>query len=66
MPRDNAPDDKQGDERPKAGQQQPTRTPGSDMQPDDAGTPASGVRGNAAEPAMKQASKTGNEPGSAA
>lgn len=65
MPRDNAPDDKQGDERPKARPQAP-RTPSSDMQPDDVGTPASGVRGSAAEPAMKQTSKTGGEPESGA
>jgi hypothetical protein len=37
--------------------------PGTDMQPDDAGTAASGNanRGTAAEPAMKQTSKTDAE-----
>lgn len=41
-------------------------TPGTDMQPEDAGTPESGngSRGNAAESAMKQTSKTGQEEGS--
>jgi hypothetical protein len=48
------------------------RTPGTDMQPEDAGTPASGNsvnsvnsgRGTAAEPATKQTSKTQHESGS--
>jgi hypothetical protein len=42
------------------------QTPGTDMQPEDAGTAESGVnsRGNAAEGAMKQTSKTGKETGS--
>ena len=45
------------------------RTPGTDMQPEDAGTPASGNsvnsgRGTAAEPATKQTSKTEHESGS--
>jgi hypothetical protein len=43
------------------------KTPNTDMQPEDAGTPESGSdaggRGNAAETAMKQTSKTGNEKG---
>jgi hypothetical protein len=41
-------------------------TPSTDMQPEDAGTAASGVagRGTAAESAMKQTGKTGNESGS--
>jgi hypothetical protein len=42
------------------------RTPNTDMQPEDAGTPESGNaggRGNAAETAMKQTSKTGQEKG---
>jgi len=42
------------------------KTPNTDMQPEDAGTPESGNeggRGNAAETAMKQTSKTGNEKG---
>lgn len=41
-------------------------TPSTDMQPEDAGTAASGVggRGTAAEGAMKQTSKTSNETGS--
>ena len=48
------------------------KTPSTDMQPEDAGTADSGNaggsktgrRGNAAESAMKQTSKTGNETGS--
>lgn len=41
-------------------------TPGTDMQSEDAGTPASGNsgRGTAAEPALKQTSKTPAETGS--
>ncbi len=41
------------------------QTPGTDMQPEDAGTPESGNtgRGNAAEGAMKQTSKTDAERG---
>jgi hypothetical protein len=42
------------------------QTPSTDMQPEDAGTPQSGTaggRGNAAETAMKQTSKTGQEKG---
>jgi hypothetical protein len=40
-------------------------TPGTDMQPEDAGTPASGNsgRGTAAEGALKQTSKTATETG---
>jgi hypothetical protein len=39
-------------------------TPSTDMQPEDAGTAASGAaRGTTAESAMKQTSKTGNETG---
>jgi hypothetical protein len=44
----------------------PPKTPSTDMQPEDAGAPESGNeggRGNAAETAMKQTSKTGNEKG---
>jgi hypothetical protein len=42
------------------------QTPSTDMQPEDAGTAEGGnsSRGNAAESAMKQTSKTGNETGS--
>lgn len=40
------------------------KTPDTDMQPDDAGGPASTGRATAAESAMKQTSKTGNETGS--
>jgi hypothetical protein len=42
------------------------QTPSTDMQPEDAGTADSGNagRGTAAESAMKQTSKTGNESGS--
>jgi hypothetical protein len=42
-------------------------TPSTDMQPEDAGTAASGTDGRvtAADSAMKQTSKTGNETGSA-
>jgi hypothetical protein len=42
------------------------KIPNTDMQPEDAGTPESGNtggRGNAAETAMKQTSKTGKEKG---
>lgn len=42
------------------------RTPNADMQPEDTGTSESGSegsRGNAAETAMKQTGKTGNEKG---
>lgn len=40
-------------------------TPGTDMQPEDAGTPTSGNsgRGTAAEPELKQAGKTPAETG---
>ena len=44
----------------------PDRTPNTDMQPEDAGTPESGnadAGRNPAEPAMKQTSKTGKEGG---
>lgn len=49
--------------------QKPKRTPNTDMQAEDAGTPESGVpadagRGTAAEGAMKQTSKTDTETGS--
>ncbi len=42
------------------------KTPSTDLQPDDAGTSESGnaERGTAAEPAMKQTSKTSRETGS--
>jgi hypothetical protein len=40
------------------------KTPETDLQGEDAGTPASGNRGTAAESAMKQTSKTGTESGS--
>lgn len=45
---------------------EPEETPGTDMQPEDAGTAASGNsgRGTAAEGAMKQTSKTAAESGS--
>ena len=48
-------------ERPKAGQ--PPKTPSADMQPEDAGTAASGNEdsGDAAESAMKQTSKPESE-----
>jgi hypothetical protein len=44
----------------------PKRTPGTDMQAEDTGTPESGQpegRGTPAEPAMKQTSKTDSESG---
>lgn len=46
-----------------SGQDEERPTPGTDMQPEDAGTPASGnaKRGTAAEDAMKQTSKTDAE-----
>jgi hypothetical protein len=59
--------DRDEDNDPGAGN---TKTPSTDMQPEDAGTPDSGNsgggntgRGNAAESAMKQTSKTGKETG---
>lgn len=64
MTRDNRNDESKrpNPERPLA----PRATPGADMQPEDAGTPASGNtgRGTAAEPALKQTSKTPAETGS--
>jgi hypothetical protein len=50
-------------ERPQA--EPEAATPSTDMQPEDAGTPASGNsgRGTAAEPALKQTSKTPAETG---
>lgn len=44
---------------------EPQETPGTDMQPEDAGTAASGNsgRGTAAEGAMKQTAKTAAESG---
>lgn len=45
----------------------PRRTPGTDMQAEDTGTPESGQpegRGTPAEPAMKETSKTSEESGS--
>lgn len=53
--------------RPDAAREAPSkRTPGTDMQAEDAGTPESGQpegRGTPAEPAMKQTSKTDSESG---
>jgi hypothetical protein len=51
-------------DRARAGAPQ-DRTPSTDMQAEDAGTPASGNsgRGTAAAPAMKQTSKTADEGG---
>ncbi|TWO68426.1 hypothetical protein FN976_22605 [Caenimonas sedimenti] len=48
------------DARPSAAQK---RTPGPDVQPADAGTPASGNTGTPATPVMKQFSKTDAERG---
>jgi hypothetical protein len=45
---------------------QPRRTPSTDMQPEDAGTPESGQpegRGTPTEPAIKQTGKTDSESG---
>lgn len=61
------PDDRP--EAPPAGKEQAEtrRTPGTDMQPEDTGTPDSGQpegRGTPAEPATKETSKTGEESGS--
>jgi len=50
-------------ERPRAEPGKAPSTPATDMQPEDAGTPASGV-GTAAEPGMKQTPKTPAETGS--
>jgi hypothetical protein len=49
-----------------AGDRSDDQTPGTDIQPDDAGTPASGNsgRGTAADAAMKQTAKTEHESGS--
>jgi hypothetical protein len=56
------------DDRPEASRDAPPRrTPGTDMQPEDTGTPDSGQpedRGTPAQPAMKQTSKTDSESGS--
>ena len=66
MNRDTPSDDtkRPNPERPRA----PQVTPSTDMQPEDAGTPASGAgdsgRGTAAGSAMKQEHKTSAEPGS--
>jgi hypothetical protein len=51
-------------ERPDA-EQTPTKTPSTDMQPEDSGTAASGTesRGTASESVMKQEHKTGPESG---
>jgi hypothetical protein len=61
--RDSPADDKirPNPERPRA--KPAPSVPGTDMQSEDAGTPASGAdeRGTAAEPAMKQTSKTPSE-----
>ena len=62
MPRDNAPDEKQpANERPLA----QNRTPSADMQPEDAGTAASGsdAKSTPTQPAMKQTSKGAGECG---
>lgn len=58
-----------GREPPRGAKEVDTRnkqTPSTDLQPEDAGTPASGNsgRGTAAERAMKQTSKTSAETGS--
>jgi hypothetical protein len=52
------------DEKPSTTQNAPA-TPGADMQPEDAGTPASGNanRGSPAAPVMKQFAKTDAERG---
>jgi hypothetical protein len=52
------------DENPSRSQTAPT-TPGADMQPEDAGTPASGNanQGSPAAPVMKQFAKTDAERG---
>lgn len=60
--RDPRPEDKAPNpERPQAPGDE--RTPSTDLQPEDAGTPASGNtgRGSAVEPALKQTSKTAAE-----
>jgi len=61
---------------PRRDNETPPRTPNTDMQPEDAGTPDSGVpepgrggaadpgRGTPAEPGMKQTDKTDDESGS--
>ena len=61
QPSDDAGTRRSETERPKA-----EVVPGTDMQPEDAGTPASGNdgRATATEPALKQTSKTGSETGS--
>ena len=58
-----------GREPPRSAKEVDTKnkqTPSTDLQPEDAGTPASGNagRGTAAEGGMKQTSKTGAETGS--
>lgn len=58
------PDGRRDGKTPAAGESAAT-TPGTDMQPEDAGTAASGNTGreSAAEKAMKQTSKTPSERG---
>lgn len=61
------PDDKPEAQPAGKEQAQPRRTPGTDMQPEDAGTPESGQpegRGTPAQPAMKETGKTDEESGS--
>lgn len=60
---ENRPEAQPADKEPAA----PRRTPATDMQAEDAGTPESGQpegRGTPAQPAMKDTSKTGEESGS--
>ena len=64
--RDPRPEEKgRNPERPQADHSE-DRTPSTDLQPEDAGTPASGNSGSdtSAEPAMKQTGKTSAERGS--
>lgn len=61
------PDDKPEAQPAGKEQAQPRRTPGTDMQPEDTGTPESGQpegRGTPVQPATKETGKTGEEPGS--
>jgi hypothetical protein len=55
------------DDRPQTSRETtPQKTPGTDMQAEDTGTPDSGQpegRGTPAQPAMKQTSKTDSESG---
>ena len=68
MPTDTTPAGREGGASDRREAPRTGRTPAPDLQPEDAGTPASGQaadpgRGTPAEPAMQQTSKTESETG---